>query len=298
MHRSLAGTKLDVVESTYAWELFGDTLHSEDVLVLHGMKLPVVLTTAGYRSEAGSGKNKDRVQERLVVLLSDSLVGNPDPVGIRNFWIGLLCAQQIGGVNGLLTLRNGILEHGVVQLTLVHRLESIMAGIRAANRNLSEFSGSLNGLQCAQRHLVVVGGNAVDLLAGSQPVFHNGLALLTLPVAGLFADDLDIREFFFGDFFDSIRTTNGCFIAQLTHQDDQITFAAHSFAQLLHVHDSGLNGVGTTIHNRFRQVGRQAVDVDQRLTGFDQRLCHRAGSNGGQWEDYHLVHCRYQAHFD
>jgi hypothetical protein len=55
-------------------------------------------------------------------------------------------------------------------------------------------------LSClAERHLVVIGGNAVDLLAGSQPVFHDRLALLALPVAGLFAGDFDIGELFLDD---------------------------------------------------------------------------------------------------
>src|SRR5271169_4412923 len=104
-----------------------------------------------------------------------------------------------------------------------------MAAVRSANRDLTEFSGSLDGLQGTQRHFVVVRGNAVDLLAGSPPVLHNGLALDALPVAGLFAGDLDIWEFFLNNFFDAIGTPNGGFIAQLTHQDNQIALATHGF---------------------------------------------------------------------
>src|ERR1700730_18723666 len=129
-----------------------------------------------------------------------------------------------------------------------------MAAIGASHWDLAEFSGSLDGLQCAQRHLIVVGGDPVDLLAGGQPVLHNGLALFTLPVARLFADDLDVRKLFFSDFLYSIRTANRGFIAPLAHPDDQIALAAHRFTEFVHVHDPGCDGVRTTIHDTLWQV--------------------------------------------
>jgi hypothetical protein len=112
----------------------------------------------------------------------------------------------------------------------------------------------------------------------------------SIPVAALLADDLDIRKLFFDHLFDSIGTPDGGFIAQLTHQDDDISLAAHCFTKFLHVHDPGINGVGTAIHDTLRQVRRKAVDVDQRLTGLDHGLGHRSGCSGIHWKDDYRVH--------
>lgn len=77
-----------------------------------------------------------------------------------------------------------------------------------------------------ERHLVVIGGNSVNLLAGSQPVFHDRLALLALPVAGLFTGDVDVGEPFLDDLLNPIDTAVGRFIAQLTDQDGQVALTA------------------------------------------------------------------------
>ena len=63
--------------------------------------------------------SEDLFHEGLVVLLGDFLVGNPDVI-VHHFGIGFFLDQQIGGINGLPALRNGILEHGVVQFTFGH----------------------------------------------------------------------------------------------------------------------------------------------------------------------------------
>src|ERR1700690_1004588 len=101
-----------------------------------------------------------------------------------------------------------------------------MASICAPDRNFAEFSGSLDRLQCAERHFVVVRSDTVNLLAGCQPVLHNGLALYALPVTGLFTGDFDVGEFLLNDFFDSIRPAKSSFIAQFAHQDDQLSLAS------------------------------------------------------------------------
>ena len=54
--------------------------------------------------------------------------------------------------------------------------------------------------------------DAGDLLAGSQPILHDSLALGALPVADLFAGDLDIWELLLDNLLDSIRTANGGFM--------------------------------------------------------------------------------------
>ena len=94
-----------------------------------------------------------------------------------------------------------------------------MSAIGAAHFDLVKFSCRLDGLQGPQRHLIVIGRHPVDLLAGSQPVFHDRLALLALPVAGLFAGDLDVGELFLDDLLNAIGPAVGGFVAQLTDQD-------------------------------------------------------------------------------
>ena len=67
----------------------------------------------------GAKLTNDSLHECLVVFLGDGLVGNPDDT-VDNFRVGFLFDHQISGINSLLTLANGILEHGVVQLALGH----------------------------------------------------------------------------------------------------------------------------------------------------------------------------------
>src|SRR4029077_1638126 len=87
-------------------------------------------------------------------------------------------------------------------------------------------------LSClAERHLVVIGGNAVNLLTGSQPVFHDRLALLALPVAGLCARALDVGDLFLDTLLNPIGTAVGGFIAQLADEDGQVALATHGFTQ-------------------------------------------------------------------
>ena len=119
-----------------------------------------------------------------------------------------------------------------------------------------------------------------------------------MPVTGLFAGDLNIRELFLDNLLDAIGTPNGGFIAQLTHQDDQIALPAHRFPKFLHVHDPGLDGLGTTIHNTLRQVRGLAVDIHQGLAGFDDGLGHRSGCRGIHRKDDHGIHSLSQEVFD
>jgi hypothetical protein len=67
----------------------------------------------------GQWSSEDSFHEGLVVLLCDFLIGNPDVI-VHYFGIGFFLDQQIGGIDRFLALRNGILEHGVVQFTFVH----------------------------------------------------------------------------------------------------------------------------------------------------------------------------------
>ena len=60
-------------------------------------------------------------------------------------------------------------------------------------------AGRLQRLDRADRHLVVVGDDGVELHAGGQPVGHQVLALRARPVAGLLLDDLHERAFGRGD---------------------------------------------------------------------------------------------------
>jgi hypothetical protein len=65
-----------------------------------------------------SGPSENSFHEGLVVLLGDFLVGNPDFI-VHHFETGFFLDQQIGCIDGL-ALRNGILEHRVVQFTFVY----------------------------------------------------------------------------------------------------------------------------------------------------------------------------------
>src|SRR5271157_4978995 len=118
MHRSLAGMELDIAKSTNTRELLGNTLHTKQVFVFHS---PAPLSSNDH-CLPGPGRQwscRDSLHESLVVLLGDSLVGYPDDT-VHHFRVGFLLDQQIGGIDSLIALANRILEHGIVQFTLVH----------------------------------------------------------------------------------------------------------------------------------------------------------------------------------
>src|SRR5437899_5155062 len=132
------------------------------------------------------------LHERLVVFLGDLLVRDPDDV-VLGAWVGLVFGREIGPLDRALALADGVLVHAHVQLTLVHGVERVRTAVGSADVDLAQFAGCLDGHERAERHLVVVGGDSVDLVAGGEPVLHDGPALRALPVAGLLADDLDAR---------------------------------------------------------------------------------------------------------
>ena len=63
--------------------------------------------------------NQGSFHEGLVVLLGDFLVGDPD-VTIHHFRVGFVLGHEVGSIDGLLALGNGILVDGVVHFTFLH----------------------------------------------------------------------------------------------------------------------------------------------------------------------------------
>src|ERR1700756_4937745 len=122
-----------------------------------------------------------------------------------------------------------------------------MTAVGAAHWYLPCFPGCLNGLEGAKSHLVVIRSDAINLLSGRKPVLHNGFTLLTLPVSGFFADDFDVRKILLSYLLDSIGAADRSLVTQLTHQNYEIAFAAHRFAELFHVHDAGFDRIGSAI---------------------------------------------------
>src|SRR5215472_7214340 len=116
-----------------------------------------------------------------------------------------------------------------------------MASVGAADWNLTRLSRCLDGLESAKSHLVVIRSDAINLLSGRKPVLHNGFTLFAFPVSRLFPDDFNVGELLLGYFFDPIGAADGGFVTELTHQDHEIAFAAHRFAELFHIHDAGFD---------------------------------------------------------
>jgi hypothetical protein len=100
------------------------------------------------------------------------------------------------------------------------------------------------------------------------------------------------------DFLDSVRASDRRFVAELAHQDDKITFAAHCFPELLHIHDPCIDGIGTTIDHTFRQIRRQAIDINQGFTRLDDGLGHRSGGRSIHWTDHDSIHSLGEEMFD
>src|SRR5690349_11564985 len=84
---------------------------------------------AGESAPAGTGSPvRLLLHERLVVLLGDLLVRDPDDV-VLGAWVGLVLGRQVGTLDRSLALSDGILVHAHVQLTLVHGVEGVRAAV-------------------------------------------------------------------------------------------------------------------------------------------------------------------------
>jgi choline dehydrogenase-like flavoprotein len=80
------------------------------------------------------------------------------------------------------------------------------------------------------------------------------------------------------------------FLAQVAVEDDDIALAAQRLGDPFHLEDAGVDGVGTHKGHAFRQVGRLAVDIDQRDARIDRRLGHRIGGVGVGRDQHDGVH--------
>src|ERR1700693_1220958 len=96
------------------------------------LEIPSILSTYSFTIVASLSFNdhclpspdrqwssEDSFHECLIVFLGDGLVGNPDDT-VDDFRVGFLFDHQISSIDSLITLANGILEHGVVQFALGH----------------------------------------------------------------------------------------------------------------------------------------------------------------------------------
>src|SRR5271154_2960639 len=108
MHRALTGMELDIAKSTNTGELLGNTLHTEQVFVFHS-QAPLWSNDHCLPGPGRQWSGRDSLHESLVVLLGDFLVGYPDDT-VHHFRVRLLLDQQIGGIDSLIALANGILE--------------------------------------------------------------------------------------------------------------------------------------------------------------------------------------------
>jgi hypothetical protein len=96
---------------------------------------------AAFHAQVGRQRSiEDSFHEGLVVLLGDFLVRNPD-VTVHDFRVGFMLGHEVGSIDGLLALRNGILVNGVVQFTLLHRDQGVMGAIGAAHGDLANLPG-------------------------------------------------------------------------------------------------------------------------------------------------------------
>src|ERR1700737_82496 len=83
---------------------------------------------ARARRRGPVGSARLLLHERLVVLLGDLLVRDPDDV-VLGPWVGLVLGREVRPLDRALALADGILEHAHVKLTLVHGVKGAGAAV-------------------------------------------------------------------------------------------------------------------------------------------------------------------------
>ena len=122
---------------------------------------------------------------------------------------------------------------------------------------------------------------ASNCSAGRQPVGHQVLRLVTLPVGGLLVDDLDDAAIRRGDHVvDVLGALDGGLVGELALHHVDVALAAEQLADLLvsSVPESAsFEATKAALRAELVEVGRLAVDVDQRHLGVGGELGHRRG---------------------
>src|SRR6267142_7046747 len=89
-------------------------------------------------------------------------------------------------------LTGAVLEHRHLEIARLHRCKRIGGGVDARDHEIGRpLLRGLERVDGADRHLVVVGDDRVELQAGRQPVGDDVLALRARPLAFTLVEDLD-----------------------------------------------------------------------------------------------------------
>ena len=169
--------------------------------------------------------------------------------------------QMARGFDRPYALRVRILEHRRRQFALAHGPECIGNGVDADDRNFSLYR--LKRADRAERHLVVLGHDGVEFLAGQQPVFRQLERLKAIPVRRLLDRDLDLRILLQHrlDAGGSLRLGR---TAENAAEDGDVALAIEDFGDVLHGDSACFNIVGADEGVGLVLIDDLQVDQDDR----------------------------------
>ncbi|HEX6011217.1 MAG TPA: hypothetical protein VFY87_05290 [Geminicoccaceae bacterium] len=158
------------------------------------MTLAIASSSLGFARAAARGRALASRRLRPALAVGLDVLGQDQLVGDHRVLLDRLALGELDrGIQGTAPLALGVLEHGHVEEPLFHVVQRVGGGVDAADADLvGRHAGLLHGEDGADRHLVVVGGDRVDLLAADDPVGHQINRLVALVVGGLLLNDLDI----------------------------------------------------------------------------------------------------------
>ncbi|ENN84208.1 hypothetical protein RHSP_77195 [Rhizobium freirei PRF 81] len=212
------------------------------------------------------------LDEVLDVCRRHELEGNID------LFVDLIALGELQrGIDRALALTGSILEHGDLQVAGLHGGKRVLRRIDAGDDDLVHWlARSLQRLDGADRHFVVVGDDRVEFETAGEPVGHQVGALGTLPVCSLLLNDLDaLAAIGSQNVMNVLRTHAGCLVGQFAHHDDGLALAAEDSANFLGFQRAGFLLVGCDeglLVRKAVDVGRLAVDVDERDLGVGSQL--------------------------
>ncbi|MPN47227.1 hypothetical protein SDC9_194828 [bioreactor metagenome] len=134
--------------------------------------------------------------------------------------------QLLEGVNHEGSIQGGALDGGV-HITGDDGVKRGLGGVAANDENVlaGHLAGGLDGVDCAQRHVVIVGQEDVDLVMGLQEALHDGLAFGTGEVAALGGNNLQVGGVF-QNFHDALLAAASGVSTSGAFQDDHVEFFA------------------------------------------------------------------------
>jgi hypothetical protein len=101
-------------------------------------------------------------------------------------------------------LPHGVLKHGCGQAAVFNRFDAVRRGVDAEDHDIV-FTGSLQGIDGAESHFIVIGKDGVDFIAvGGDPVFDDGNGFFPLPVGCFLGQDFDVGIFISDDVLDTL----------------------------------------------------------------------------------------------